>query len=664
MKALLLLAVITVMMLVPSLALGQGQTLKANEVLADFDAREGTVTPTSTQLAIVSNLGATASWNQFGTPASLMKDGGYLATGLSGPDAATVARNWISANKALFRLSSTDGLKVIGDAPLVGSEGYAVNFRQTFGNLQAAEDGLLTVGVVGSAESGWKIAYVSSSVTGDETLTGRKQLSAQDAWLKAAANVGRAVSAVSINNSKADREWTILGVQGFANVQRVRLVALPTPTDGVRPAFETIVLDNQAGHATAYTHYVDAETGAIWLRKDLVEQSHPTADTFIGTVPLADGACAPDNGPWTVSASESIGSIVVSIEATLTANDVVVHLLRNGTIVATQDTATSPEVLVYDPLDSGVGTYTVRVCDYVDGAAWLPPSTYTGQIVFNPANAQAGFPYPPKWKVFPANPLIGNQAFPWNNPSTDIRKVWCWESTVGTPAVPIPGCEMEVQNLASRVPWDYNARTNTPTFTTSGNNAQSAEAWTSPLTPGPPGQRPFSITREYIYPWTNAWHTNPAANPPGCSELNLVPTGNDIFAAVTNLFAMHNRMHDWSYFLGFTERRWNAQDSNFGNNSPGTAEGDPLIGNAQAGALNGGFPSYLGRDNANMGHATRRCTFHYEHVPVAAARGAFYAPCVDGDYDMAVIGHENGHMIENRMIGKGGSRGGHHAGAM
>jgi hypothetical protein len=38
---------------------------------------------------------------------------------------------------------------------------------------------------------------------------------------------------------------------------------------------------------------------------------------------------------------------------------------------------------------------------------------------------------------------------------------------------------------------------------------------------------------------------------------------------------------------------------------------------------------------------------------VAADRGSFYAPCVDGDYDQGVIGHEFGHMIENRMIGKG-----------
>ena len=51
----------------------------------------------------------------------------------------------------------------------------------------------------------------------------------------------------------------------------------------------------------------------------------------------------------------------------------------------------------------------------------------------------------------------------------------------------------------------------------------------------------------------------------------------------------------------------------------------------------------------------------YLWQPVA---GAFYAPCVDGDYDVGVIGHEYGHMIENRMIGKGDRRAGHHAGAM
>ena len=30
--------------------------------------------------------------------------------------------------------------------------------------------------------------------------------------------------------------------------------------------------------------------------------------------------------------------------------------------------------------------------------------------------------------------------------------------------------------------------------------------------------------------------------------------------------------------------------------------------------------------------------------------GAFYAPCVDGDFDMTVIAHEYTHAITNRMI--------------
>ncbi len=116
--------------------------------------------------------------------------------------------------------------------------------------------------------------------------------------------------------------------------------------------------------------------------------------------------------------------------------------------------------------------------------------------------------------------------------------------------------------------------------------------------------------------------------------------------------------------LAFTERRWNAQEDNFGNNSPGTFEGDPVIGNAQAGAATGGAPSYLGRDNANMitlQDGIPPITNMYLWQPLA---GAFYAPCADGDYDMAIIGHEYGHMIENRMIGKGDGRSGHHAGAM
>lgn len=296
-----------------------------------------------------------------------------------------------------------------------------------------------------------------------------------------------------------------------------------------------------------------------------------------------------------------------------------------------------------------------------DGHAWEAPTSYTGSIGFNKI-AGTGIPYPPKWRVFPAYPtppLVAGA--PWNLPSTDIRKTWCWDANVN--GTEVPGCDAEVGNLASRVPWDVDARTQEPSYTTIGNNAQAAEAWVNPptvvfgnLSPGGTNYRPVSPARNYSYPWDNAWYSA------SCNPASLVPgVGADIGAATTNLFAMHNRMHDWAYHLGLTEENWNAQMANFGN---GGAEGDPIIGDVQAGAVSGGAPAYGGRDNANMltlPDGVPPITNMYLWQPL---RGAFYAPCVDGDYDMAIVGHEYGHMIENRMIGKGGNRSGHHAGAM
>ena len=117
---------------------------------------------------------------------------------------------------------------------------------------------------------------------------------------------------------------------------------------------------------------------------------------------------------------------------------------------------------------------------------------------------------------------------------------------------------------------------------------------------------------------------------------------------MTNLFVAHNRMHDYSYYLGFTEANYNLQQDNLGR---GGAANDSETGNAQAGALTGGQPSYLGRDNANqitLQDGTPGITNQYLFQPIA---GAFYSPCVDGGLDMSVVGHEYTHAISNRMIG-------------
>ena len=107
-------------------------------------------------------------------------------------------------------------------------------------------------------------------------------------------------------------------------------------------------------------------------------------------------------------------------------------------------------------------------------------------------------------------------------------------------------------------------------------------------------------------------------------------------------------MHDYSYYLGFTERNYNLQLDNLGR---GGVEGDPEVGNAQAGALTGGQPTYLGRDNANqitLQDGVPGITNQYLFQPIA---GAFYAPCTDGGLDMSIVGHEYTHAISNRMVG-------------
>lgn len=234
----------------------------------------------------------------------------------------------------------------------------------------------------------------------------------------------------------------------------------------------------------------------------------------------------------------------------------------------------------------------------------------------------------PSWDVFPNSP-------PTSYSSADTRRTFCW--------TPQRGCDEAVATSASPLPWDVVPSTNEPSFTTRGNNAFAVHNWNSndPFTVGTETATPRP-DRDYQYPWTNQWYREQ------CSpDVFTTPQRNDIDAARANLFVQHNRMHDWSYHLGFTEATWNMQDDNL---RPGGLGDDPEQGNAQAGGISGGPPNFEARNNANQitppdGEAP--ITNMYLWQPVA---GAFYPECVDGDYDMSVIGHEYGHAITNRMI--------------
>ena len=109
--AVLLIACSAIVLAVPSAgrAVARIDGVQADE-LPNFDSR-ATVAPGAAQLAAASALGASVSWNEFGAAGSVLEHGGYVATGIEATDAASAARAWIDANKALFKLDSTDGAR-------------------------------------------------------------------------------------------------------------------------------------------------------------------------------------------------------------------------------------------------------------------------------------------------------------------------------------------------------------------------------------------------------------------------------------------------------------------------------------------------------------------------------------------------------------------------
>ncbi|HEX2024892.1 MAG TPA: M36 family metallopeptidase, partial [Actinomycetota bacterium] len=293
--------------------------------------------------------------------------------------------------------------------------------------------------------------------------------------------------------------------------------------------------------------------------------------------------------------------------------------------------------------DQGVrSAYQTYLADADSAAAFTHfVDASTGEILIR--HNEVDFAGEPKWDFFEGYPPVDYS-------TTDTRVTWCW--------TPAPDCDVVIAQdpLATPLAWDVDPATGVPTNTSLGNNARGTEKWHSNVsrdlgtvfaTPRP--------GRDYQYSWTNQWFEE-RCDPAVFTSAQK----NDIDAAIANLFVGHNLMHDWSYRLGFTESAWNAQIENF---DRGGAEADPEHGNAQAGGVVGGPPGFQSRDNANQfsgPDGAQPVTNMYLWQPIAAA---FYAPCVDGDYDMSVIGHEYGHLISNRMVagpmtGLGGNQGG------
>src|ERR1051325_2356027 len=302
----IIISFVVMILLVPIKAFGQLNLWDAAQGLPDLDNRVGQVTPTAQQRALVDSIGARAEWNQFGTVYTMLKDGGFLATGLSG-DPVSAAREWIRANRLLFRLSdqSVTDLELVSDGTMPYSAAHAVLFRQRFGNLVPTQDGLINVGIVNG-----NVYHVWSYSARDQAAPPEGILTPTQAGINAAANVNHLVPVANVLSANVDKQnnWTVLKIAGFQQDQRVRLTALPTPTQGVRAAYEANVVYVSGHIADAYTVFVDARTGEILYRVNRVNWAAapvPETTTFSGT--YMDAPATPACGPkhsFTVSAGK------------------------------------------------------------------------------------------------------------------------------------------------------------------------------------------------------------------------------------------------------------------------------------------------------------------------------------------------------------------------
>ncbi|OIJ23970.1 M36 family metallopeptidase [Nocardioides luteus] len=609
--------------------------LLGHEADAGLDVRDR-VLPTSAQESAATALGAVdIRWNAHGTPTSLITADGVLAAA-SSSDPVAAARSFLDDNAAVFGLTAAqlDDLELVSDQKLADGGGHAVLFRQTYDGLSAATEGLVTVGVAHG-----DIAYVSSSlskVTGD---VAEPTLSPTEAWLKAAASAGRPISASKSGEIVADTaakltDWTKLTVPGLATDQLVRLRAFPVPGEGVRPVFQATVVDSAAATLLGQTVLVDAVTGKVLWRHDNVDHENDVEGPFTGT---ALGACGPKH---TFEISDDKTRTLAAVAVGLPTDDFTVKLFApDGSLLVEGDLLTSPETATYTADKIDPGTYAVQVCPFDDS---LLVGSYSVTVASSDtaAGTETGdLPGSnPRWSYFPGTPdaaSTGGEAVPAN----DV--IACWTKVADCTGP-------QLKSLANAGPWDtlLSTTVGVPSLTTIGNNANTHEGWLSPLAGGGLEQAPVSPLRDYSGKFTDTWNNSK------CDPTTLVPGGNDVNYVVGNLFASHNRMHDWSYFLGFTEENYNLQTDNLGRGGRGL---DAEVGNAQAAALDSQVIEQTGlltgRNNANqltLMDGVPGITNQYLFQPVP---GAFYAPCTDGSLDFGIVGHEYTHAISNRMVG-------------
>ena len=537
--------------------------------LPDLDVRAGKLAPTAAQRTDVRDLGAQVAWNQFGTPVLARAARRRARRGRPGLERrrrrARLAVEQPLAlppelDRAAWRWSATTRWPAAPPTPSPCARRSAASPPSGGGPRhrrrapRPAAPGRSSRPRRRSTATGRWTARPACATA----RPGRRPPPASAAssrWRRSRACAARAASA---------RGWKGLRVAGLGDVQQARQVAFPTVSHGFVPAYETLVLDTQAAEPDRLPRVRRRAQRrgprAREPRRQRERRRPPRAPADRRSSPAAcrprTAAATPRRARSPSPRATACARSTCSPTPTRRLNDIVLQAVprrrprsprptrsARPSASATRPTAACP------PATTSSRCASSATASRRSSRAPTRARSRSTRARRRRRTPRAGARSRPTRRC---NPL---PADPWNNPSTDTRENMCWKQST-TPS----DCDKVVGNLASRSPWDFRpaSRTRRPSRRAATTRARPSRGRT-PASPGPTGSSRSSPTRNYTFPWTNEWFTadcNPGT-PYGANS--GVGKSFDVSAAAANLFAMHNRMHDFSYLLGFTEENWNSQ---------------------------------------------------------------------------------------------------------